>query len=122
MICPVNGQHARYSTSDAQTNANGTTTGMHATRSGRGRSAACVRSAITLTGPVRSEMTVATEITAASVPQPRKKNMNTMPEREMPSPDSCARRRTGDGQRAALARHADCRASTDSAVSPTSSR
>ncbi|MNH23176.1 hypothetical protein D3C79_830630 [compost metagenome] len=77
MTWPVNGQRAQYNTSDAQMKANGAMTGMPFKRRGRLTSAACTRKDITLTGPVKNEMITATEITAASVPHPRKKNRKT---------------------------------------------
>src|SRR5579864_344182 len=74
MISPVSGHFAQYRISDAQTNANGAITDMPRICNGRWRSVAARRSAIRLIGPVRYEITVATEITAASELQPRKKN------------------------------------------------
>src|SRR6516225_2342705 len=74
MISPVSGHFAQYRIIDAQTNANGAITFMNGTFSGRSMSVAARLSAIRLIGPVRYEITVATEITAASELQPRKKN------------------------------------------------
>ncbi|MNC05231.1 hypothetical protein D3C77_521850 [compost metagenome] len=54
--------------------ANGAMMPMPFRRSGRWISGAVARSDIRLIGPVRNEITTATEITAASTPQPRKKN------------------------------------------------
>src|SRR6185312_11427097 len=77
MISPVSGHFAQYSSSVEITNARQANTGSAGMRSGRASSAAVRRSVIALIGPVMYEMIVATEITAASLPQPRKKNRNT---------------------------------------------
>src|SRR5579875_872347 len=75
MISPVRGQRAQYRSSVANTNASPAINVSAGMRSGRCNSGAVRRSTVTLTGPVRYEMMVATEITSASVAQPRKKNM-----------------------------------------------
>lgn len=92
MISPVSGHLAQYRISEAQTKANGAISDRPGRRSGRCSPGELLRSDITLVGPVRYEITVATEMTAASAPQPRKKNrkmndtarLNHMAERDTP--------------------------------------
>ncbi len=74
MISPVSGHFAQYSNSVAKMNASAAMMGSAMSRNGRCALGAVRRRVIELTGPVRYEMIVATEMTAASVPQPRKKN------------------------------------------------